>query len=356
MIPKRLIGFRCNSDYFCWMRIELRSDTFTQSTPAMLDAMFRAKVGDDVFGEDEAMNELELQTARYFGMEAGIFCPSGTMANQIAIKCHTQPGQEVICHKQSHVYIYEGGGIAFHSGCQVRALDGDQGKINAVSISENINNPDIHKPSSALVCLENTTNRGGGACYTVDELEQISALCQSKNLCLHLDGARLWNALVATGQNPSIFGELFQSISVCYSKGMGAPVGSVLLGSTSFIQKARRYRKLMGGGMRQAGYLAAACTYALHNHLEKLKTDHDHAQQIADALLKTDYVKSVMPIQTNIIIFEIGGRYTASSLNDYFKLNGVQCIAISEKQIRMVTHLDVGSEMIDKVIQLINQA
>jgi threonine aldolase len=338
------------------MKIDLRSDTFTCPTPAMLEAMFKAKVGDDVFGEDEAINELEMQTAQYFGMEAGIFCPSGTMANQIAIKCHTQPGQEVICHKQSHVYIYEGGGIAFHSGCQVRALDGDQGKIKASSIAENINHPDIHKPPTTLVSLENTSNRGGGACYTLEELEPIAQLCRSENLSLHLDGARIWNALVATGQNPTIVGELFHSISVCYSKGMGAPVGSVLLGSCSFIQKARRYRKLMGGGMRQAGYLAAACTYALHNHLEKLKTDHHHANQIADALLKTDYVHSVIPVQTNIIIFEVTGRYSAAMLSDYFKENGVLCIAISDKQIRMVTHLDVSSEMINKVIQLIGQA
>lgn len=336
--------------------IDLRSDTMTRPTPAMLEAMFAAQVGDDVFGEDETINQLELKTAAYFGMEAGLFCPSGTMTNQIAIKCHTQPGNEVICHQLSHVYIYEGGGIAFNSGCQVKALEGDFGLIDSDAIEAHINQEDIHKPITALVSIENTANRGGGSCYDQPTLEAIASVCKKHGLPLHLDGARLWNALVATGQNPLIYGQLFDSISVCFSKGLGAPVGSVLLGSTAFIKKARRYRKVLGGGMRQAGYLAAAGLYALENNITRLQDDHVHAKQLAETLHTKDFIGHIYPVETNVLIFEVQGKYTAASFAAYLKDKGVLCIAISATHVRMVTHLNVTAAMIDTLIKIINEA
>ena len=248
----------------------------------MLEAMFNAPVGDDVFGEDPSVNKLEAMSAEMFGMEAAVFCPSGTMTNQIAIKCHTQPGDEIICDKVSHVYIYEGGGIAFNSGCQVKALDGQRGRITANQVLESINPDDVHKARTSLISLENTANRGGGSCYEFAEIELIKEVCLNNNLKFHLDGARLWNALVAKTESPKQYGEVFDSISICLSKGMGTPVGSLLLGKTDFIKQARRVRKVFGGGMRQAGYLAAAGIYALENNIERLAEDHHHAKQIAD--------------------------------------------------------------------------
>ncbi|HSN07528.1 MAG TPA: GntG family PLP-dependent aldolase, partial [Hanamia sp.] len=247
--------------------IDFRSDTFTQPTPGMLQMMFTAKVGDDVFNEDPTVNQLQIMLAEKFGMEEGLFCPSGTMSNQIAIKCHTQPGDEVICDKLSHVYIYEGGGIAFNSGCQVKPLEGNFGRINAVQVAEAINPNDIHKAKTQLVSLENTANRGGGSCYEFSDIRQIKQVCLENNLKLHLDGARLFNAIVAKEEDPKEYGHIFDSISICLSKGLGAPVGSVLLGSKEFINKARRVRKVFGGGMRQAGYLAAAGIFALENNI-----------------------------------------------------------------------------------------
>ena len=335
---------------------DLRSDTFTKPSPAMLDAMMSARVGDDVFREDETVNELEKMTAVYFGMEAGLFCPSGTMANQIAIKCHTQPGQEVICHKLSHIYIYEGGGIAFNSGCQTRALEGEYGMINANAVSQNINNEDIHKPVTALVSLENTANRGGGACYDWEDISAIASVCKQHHIPLHLDGARLWNALVAKEQNPLLYGQTFHSISICFSKGLGTPVGSVLLGNEDFIHKARRYRKVMGGGMRQAGYLAAAGIYALQHNISRLKEDHLHAKQIADALTIKDFVGEIFPVETNMVIFEVNVKYTAHSYANYLKEKGILCIPISETHIRMVTHLDVTPDMIAHLITVIQES
>src|ERR1700690_2109016 len=249
--------------------IDYRSDTFTKPSQLMLEAMFRASVGDDVFGEDPSVNKLETLAAETFGMEAGLFCPSGTMTNQIAIKCHTQPGDEVICDTMSHVYIYEGGGIAFNSGCQVRPIEGDRGRITADQVTKSINPDDVHKPVTRLVSLENTANRGGGSCYEFNDLQSIREVCLENNLKLHLDGARVFNAIVENKEEPKDYGALFDSISVCLSKGLGAPVGSVLLGNKDFIQKARRVRKVFGGGMRQAGYLAAAGIFALENNIER---------------------------------------------------------------------------------------
>ena len=335
--------------------IDLRSDTFTKPTPAMLNAMFTAEVGDDVFGEDPTVNKLEAIAADMFGMESGIFCPSGTMTNQIAIKCHTQPGDEVICERQSHVYIYEGGGIAFNSGAQVKAIPGDRGRLSADQVLESINSHDIHKPATRVVSLENTTNRGGGSCYKLPDIQKIKEVCLANNLKLHLDGARLFNALITTQETTKQYGEIFDSISVCLSKGLGAPVGSVLLGNSEFIKKARRIRKVFGGGMRQAGYLAAAGIYALEHNIERLATDHIHAKQIAEALLKKDFIGKMLPVETNIIICEIIGSYTPKTLAETLRKFNILVMPISSTQIRMVLHLDVTEEMVAETINIIQQ-
>ena len=333
--------------------IEYRSDTFTKPTQGMLQAMFGAKVGDDVYSEDPTVNTLQSMLAEKFGMEAGIFCPSGTMTNQIAMKCHTQPGGEVICDKMSHVYIYEGGGIAFNSGCQVKALEGDRGRIKAAQVVEAINPNDIHKAKTQLVSLENTANRGGGSCYEFSDIQEIKEVCLENNLKLHLDGARLFNAIVAKDEDPKEYGNIFDSISICLSKGLGAPVGSILLGDHDFIQKARRVRKVFGGAMRQAGYLAAAGIYALENNIDRLALDHRHAKQIEESLLKKEFVGEIMPVETNILIFEVKGNYTAKSLSEEFKKNDIWVSAISSSQIRMVLHLDVSEDMVQETIKVI---
>jgi len=336
------------------MITDLRSDTFTKPSPAMLEAMFKAPVGDDVFGEDPSVNKLEAVAAAMFGMEAALFCPSGTMTNQIGIKCHTQPGDEVICDKVSHVYIYEGGGIAFNSGSQVKALDGDRGRINAEQVMEAINPDDVHKARTSLVSLENTANRGGGSCYELTDFHNIKEICLQNKLKLHLDGARLWNALVAKGESPKQYGEIFDSISICLSKGLGTPVGSLLLGKFDFIKKARRVRKVFGGGMRQAGYLAAAGIYALENNINRLAEDHLHAHQIAGALAKKDFIGKIMPVETNIVIFEVKGSYTAKEFCERLRLDDILCLSISPTQVRMVTHLDVTGAMVKKLIEVID--
>jgi threonine aldolase len=336
--------------------IDFRSDTVTKPTPEMLNAMFHAKVGDDVFGEDPAINELEEKAADMFGMEAAIFCPSGTMTNQIAIKCHTQPGDEIICDHLSHVYQYEGGGIGFNSGCSVKLIDGNNGRINAQQVEASINNKhDVHKPISKLVSLENTANRGGGSCYDFEDIISIKKTCEANDLFLHLDGARLFNAIVAKNESAKEYGKIFDSISVCLSKGLGVPVGSVLIGTKNFIVKARRVRKVFGGGMRQAGYLAAACIYALDNNIERLSEDHHHAKQLANALQQTDFVGEILPVETNIIIFEVKEKYTAAALQAELKKHNILAIAISKSQMRLVTHLDINAEMIAQTINLIEQ-
>lgn len=319
----------------------------------MLEFMFKAKVGDDVFGEDPSVNELESISKDMFGMEAAMFCPSGTMTNQIAIKCHTNQGDEVVCDKMSHVYIYEGGGIAFNSGCQVKALEGDRGMINADQVKEAINPDDVHKARTSLISLENTANRGGGSCYEFSDIQSIKSICLQNNLKLHLDGARLWNAMIAKAENAKQYGEIFDSISICLSKGLGAPVGSLLLGKTDFIKKARRVRKVFGGGMRQAGYMAAAGIYALQHNIERLEQDHNHAKYIAHLLLKKDFIGKMLPVETNILIFEVMSPYTASTFSDYMKMHDILCIAISPTQVRMVTHLDVVPEMIEHMVHVI---
>jgi threonine aldolase len=333
------------------MTIDLRSDTFTKPTPEMLQHMFDAQVGDDVFGEDPSVNELEKLCTTIFGMEAALYCPTGTMTNQIAIKCHTQPGDEIICEKLSHVYIYEGGGIAFNSGCQVKTIEGSRGMITDTDVLENINPDDVHKARTLLVCLENTTNRGGGGCYDFEEIVKIKKVCAEHNLKLHLDGARLFNAMVAKKENPLQYGQVFDSISICLSKGLGTPIGSVLLGKADFIAKARRVRKVFGGGMRQAGYMAAAGVYALHNNVHRLKEDHTNAKNIAEELLKKDFVGKMMPVETNIVIFEVLGDGAAKSFCEHMKHYDILCLPISNTQVRMVTHLGVTNEMVEILIE-----
>lgn len=336
--------------------IDLRSDTVTKPTKAMQEAMWAAPVGDDVFGEDPTVNKLEEIAARMFGMEAGLFCPSGTMTNQIAIKMHTQPGDEVICDELSHVYQYEGGGIAFNSGASVRLLQGNRGRVTATQIAEGINNKeDIHKAISSLVVLENTSNRGGGSCYNLAEIEAIKEVCTSNGLILHLDGARLFNALVEKQQQAKEYGRLFDSISICLSKGLGAPVGSVLLGTKEKIKKARRIRKAFGGGMRQAGVIAAAGLFALENHIERLAVDHQHAKLIETALLSNPNVETVLPVETNIVIFKVKDHINAEQLVLQLKEKGILCFTMGKQQIRFVLHLDVSEEMVQRCIDLLHK-
>jgi threonine aldolase len=321
----------------------------------MKDAMMHAKVGDDVFGEDPSINELEAMTAVMFGMEASIFCPSGTMTNQIGINIHTKPGDEVICDNMSHVYIYEGGGIAFNSGSQVKALYGDRSRLSAEMVETAINPDDIHKARTRVVSLENTTNRGGGACYDFEELKKIKAVCKAHRLAFHLDGARLWNALVAKNEPAKDYGQLFDTISVCLSKGLGAPVGSLLLGSKEHIREARRVRKKLGGGMRQAGFIAAAGIYALQHHIDRLTEDHHHTKITADALRNKSWVPDLLEPETNILIFTVSGAFTAAGLCEEFARHDIRCMAISPTQIRMVFHLDVTRAMVEKLLNVIHQ-
>ena len=335
--------------------IDFRSDTVTLPTPGMLAYMQAAPLGDDVFGEDPSINALEAKTAGLFGMEAGLFCPSGTMTNQLAIKTHTQAGDEVICEELSHIYQYEGGGIASNSGSSVKLLRGNRGRITAAQVLAAINPDDVHKPISTLVSLENTCNRGGGACYDFSEIEAIQKVAKSNGLGLHLDGARIFNAIVHKKEDPKQYGKVFDSISICLSKGLGAPVGSVLLGSTPFIKKARRWRKVFGGGMRQAGSLAAAGIYALDNHIERLKEDHTKALEIKNALLKKDFVKEIFEVETNIVIAHIEGKYNATQLAAVLKEKNILVIAMTPTLVRFVMHLDITNEHLAKTLATIEK-
>ena len=335
------------------MKADLRSDTFTKPTPDMLSAMMAAEVGDDVFGEDPTVNALEKKAAGMFGMEAAIFCPSGTMTNQIAIRVHTQLQDEVICDHRSHIYQYEGGGIASNSGVSVKLLDGDRGRLNADDIRRNINPDDIHKPVTRLVGIENTVNKGGGCYYDMAELKKIRDVCNRHRLVMHLDGARLFNALVETGEKPSQHGELFDTVSVCLSKGLGAPVGSLLIGSKEMIKKARWVRKVFGGGMRQAGFLAAAGIYALENNIDRLKDDHRRARTIGDALQEAAFVSEVMPIDTNIIIFSLKEGYTTEQILARLADKNVLALPFGPNEIRMITHLDFIDEMLEHTVQVL---
>ena len=337
------------------MQINLLSDTVTKPTPAMLEYMFKAEVGDDVFQEDPTMNALEAKAAKMFGKEAALFCPSGTMTNQIAIKTHTQPLDEVICDYTSHIYQYETGGYAFNSGVGIKLLQGKNGKITTSLIEAAINADYDWLANSRLVVLENTTNKGGGNYYTIDEIKPIQNLCKERGLKLHLDGARLFNALVETGESTKDIGDCFDSISICISKGLGAPVGSLLIGDTQFIKRARKFRKVMGGGMRQAGYLAAACIYALDNHVERLKIDNDRAKKIGKILKNLPYIESVEPVKTNIIIFNLKEPLNAIDFVNLLKEQGINASPFGRMSVRFVTHLDLSEEMIEQTIDILKR-
>ena len=333
--------------------INLISDTVTKPSAEMLAHMIAAEVGDDVFGEDPSVNHLENKVAKMFGKEAALFCPSGTMTNQIAIKIHTQPLDEMICDHYSHVYQYETGGYAFTSGIAVNLIEGINGKINARQIEQTIK-PDFDwLPVSRLVVLENSCNKGGGSYYTLDEIEPIKKLCNDKGLKLHLDGARLFNVLVETGESTLDVGTHFDTISICISKGLGAPVGSLLIGSHSDIKKGRRLRKVMGGGMRQAGYLASACSYALDNHVEDLKIDNQRAMSIGATLESLGYVESVRPVMTNIVIFKLGQADSAVSFVERLKKLGINASPFGPAEVRLVFHRDITKDQFDKVNEIL---
>ncbi len=323
--------------------IDFRSDTVTKPSKEMLKSMSNAEIGDDVFNEDPSINKLQTLTAEMFGMEASLFCPSGTMTNQIALKVHTNPGEEILCHPFSHIYNYEGGGIAANSSCQVRLSEGDRGLTNSENLRKLINPDDVHAARTSLISLENTSNLGGGSCYESQEIERIKALSIEKNVGLHLDGARLFNALVAKKQSAEFYGQNFDSISICLSKGLGCPVGSLLLGNSDFIREAKRIRKRFGGGMRQAGYLAAAGIYALENNIDRLEEDHQKAQEIKTALENLDWVDSIQAVETNIIIFQLIESSKTDSFVNLMKSKGVLLIKMGSNKIRIVTHLDVSA-------------
>jgi threonine aldolase len=334
--------------------IDLRSDTVTQPTKEMKEFMMSVSVGDDVFSEDPTVNALQEFAADYFGKEASLFCASGTQTNQIAINVHVQPGGEVICHEESHIYKYEGGGIAKNSGASVRLLSGDRGRLSVNSISQWINNPeDVHFPLTQLVSLEDTANRGGGAIYNFEEIKKISAFCKENKLPLHLDGARLMNALVETKIDPKEYAKHFDSISLCLSKGLGAPVGSLLIGSSPFISKSRRVRKVFGGGMRQAGFIAAGGLFALKNNVERLTEDHQHAKMLEETLLELKWVERVLPVQTNIVVVELKESQKRDAIITALNESGVRIMAFGPGMLRMVTHLDVSLFDIQKVQKIL---
>ena len=334
------------------MKIDLRSDTITNPSQGMLNAMMSAKVGDDVYKEDETVNKLEARVAKLFGKSHALFFPSGTMANQAAIKLHTNPGDQLICDKYAHIYNYEGGGVSFNSGVSCKLLDGNRGMFTAQQVIDAINPPDFyHSPLTTLVAIENTTNKGGGACWDFEELKKIKKVCEINNLGFHLDGARLWNALIAKKENARDYGELFDTISVCFSKGLGCPIGSILIGNEQVMKNAIRIRKILGGGMRQVGFLAAAGIYALDHNIELLEQDHKKAKEIASVLENASYIYKVETVETNIVIFTLNNKYSDET---FLKLLGNKNIKISnmgQGKLRIVTHLDYTSKMHDAFLK-----
>lgn len=334
--------------------IDLRSDTVTKPTTGMLQAIMSAEVGDDVYKEDPSVNKLEEKLAKMFGMDEALFFPTGSMANQAAIKLHTQPSEQLICDKWAHVYNYEGGGASFNSGVSCKLLDGNRGMITAEQVEENINPPDFyHSPLTTLVCLENTTNKGGGACYDLNEIKKIKKVCEKHNLGLHLDGARLFNALVAKNEDPKEYGKIFDTISVCLSKGLGTPMGSVLIGNKKLMKNAMRVRKVLGGGMRQIGFMAAAGIYALDNHVERLATDHKRAAEIGEVLQGQAYVKEVEPVETNIVIFYLQNSSDEAKFMKQLQKENIRISNMGQGKLRIVTHLDYSEEMHQKFIKVL---
>ncbi len=330
------------------MIIDLRSDTVTKPTKEMLEAMFNAEVGDDVFAEEPTVIALEEKSAKLFGKEAALFCPSGTMTNQIAIKVHTEPGDEVLCDATAHIYNYEGGGISFNSGVQAKLIQGERGRIAAHQVQESINPTFDWLTRTSLLCIENTANRAGGSFYSLKQMQELSEVAKRNKLNYHLDGARIFNAIVEGGYTAKEVGACFDSISICMSKGLGAPVGSLLLGEKEFIRKARRVRKVFGGGMRQAGYLAAAGIYALDNNINRLKEDHRRAKQLAKTMSELSYIDNVLPVDTNIIIFNLNEKLNPEAFVKKLTDNNIKAVGFGKQAIRFVTHLDFTDEMLEK--------
>ena len=331
--------------------IDLRSDTVTRPSQEMLETMFSAQVGDDVFDEDPTVKALEAKASSLFSKEAGLFCPSGTMTNQISIRILTQPQQEIICDKGAHIYYYEGGGIASNSGLSMRLIDGDRGRISTSQIEDNINPPDnIHQPFTSLVAIENTCNKGGGSFYSLQQMRSLSEISRIHNLKIHLDGARIFNAIAETGDSTLEIGKLFDTISICLSKGLGAPVGSLILSSAENIKRAKRVRKSFGGGMRQSGYLAAAGIYALDHNIKRLKEDHLRAKNIYKALTSLTYINEILPVDTNIIVFSLIDEKPIEHFLNYLTKNNIKAVAFGKQTVRMVTHLDFTDEMLDKLV------
>lgn len=335
------------------MIIDLRSDTVTRPGKKMLESMFSARVGDMVLDEDPMVNELESYIAAMFSKDAALYCPSGTMTNQIAIKLHTQPGDDVICSKLAHIYLYEGGGIGFNSGASVSLIDTPDGTFNLADVLELIQPDDPHKPRTSLISIENSVNRGGGAVWSESSIREISEYCRENSLALHLDGARIFNAIISSGIGAEVFGELFDTISVCLSKGLGAPVGSLLIGSKEAIKRGKRVRKVLGGTMRQAGYMAAAGLFALKNNIERLDSDHKHALMISDALREAEWVTDVMKVETNIIIFYTPPSILAIDVIERLKQNDILAFSTGKNSIRFVTHLDISADMVSRVISVV---
>ena len=323
------------------MIVDLRSDTVTVPTKKMLESMMDSKVGDDVYGEDPTVNLLQAKVASMFGKDVGMFFPSGTMANQTAIKLHTNPGEQIICDKYSHIYNYEGGGASFNSGVSFNLIDGDRGMFNSKQAADSINPKDFyHSPLSSLIAVENTTNKGGGACWDINELKKIQKVAKLNELGMHLDGARIWNAMVYKEHNPLDIGGVFDTISVCLSKGLGCPIGSVLIGDNEIMSNALRIRKILGGGMRQAGYLASAGIFALDNNINRLSEDHQRAHEIGEVLAKSKYVKSVEKIETNIVIFELNKEINEKSFIDKLNSLNIKLISMGSNKLRLVTHIN----------------
>jgi len=339
------------------MQIDLRSDTVTKPSNGMIEAMMTAKLGDDVYAEDPSVNALEARVATMFGKPKALFFPSGIMANQTAIKLHTQPGEQLVCDAYSHVYNYEGGGVSFNSGVSCKLVDGHRGMMTAAQVEAAINPPDFyHSPLTSLVSLENTTNKGGGACWDYQEILKIKSVCDSHKLGLHLDGARLWNALISKSETPQQYGDVFDTISVCFSKGLGAPVGSVLVGNENLMNKALRIRKMLGGGMRQVGLLAAAASYALDHQYDRLKEDHQKAKEIAEVLNQLEAVSSVEPVETNIVIFKLSSNNSQDLFLNNLKSHNVLLSDMGGGKLRMVTHLDYTDAMHTNLLEILSKA
>jgi len=334
------------------MIIDLRSDTVTKPSQGMLDAMMRAKVGDDVFKEDETVNILEEKLAKMFGKSHALFFPSGSMANQTALKLHSNPGDQVICDKYAHIYNYEAGGASFNSGISCKLIDGQRGMFTAQQVLESINPKDFYYALTTLVEVENTTNKGGGSCWDFNELVKIRSVCNNHDLGYHLDGARIWNALVAKNETPKQYGEIFDTISVCLSKGLGCPIGSVLIGDEHIMKNAIRIRKVFGGNMRQVGFLAAAGLYALENNIDRLQNDHKKAEEIGNLLTGLNIIKKVEPVETNIVIFELEDAIDENAFLDTLNKNDIKIISMGSNKLRIVTHLDYTDDMHHKLLNV----